>query len=406
MLVFLSDIHLTDGTSGETIHSGAFRGFVQDLKRMAKSAKARELEIVLLGDIFDLIRSEQWMETKVRPWDEKGPEQEKATKAILQGILKKNKASLDYLRDFFDLKINGKKIPVRFTYLIGNHDWLINRYPSCREIVWEALGITSDKPFAWETHWKDYKVFARHGDLYDRLNYDGKSRNASSLGDAIVIEVINQFPKEVERRLDSSREARTLVTELKEIDNVRPYWEVPTWIMGIVRRVHQPGLSNKIRDAWNKRVEEFFALPFVKKRDKWGPDMVDLLQEALPITRFEVSEARFRLIQRLFTFFALDAYPKKAYEEASIKVGRAHYVLYGHTHEHQIAPLDLGPNRLRKIYFNTGTWRKVHVRTLFDRPNREFLSWHVLTFVCFYRRDEAGGEQLFEVWNGVLGTQG
>ena len=29
MLVFLSDIHWTDGTSGDTIHSGAFRGFVR-----------------------------------------------------------------------------------------------------------------------------------------------------------------------------------------------------------------------------------------------------------------------------------------------------------------------------------------------------------------------------------------
>ena len=52
VLVFLSDIHWTDGTSGETIHSGAFMGFVQDLSRMAKDANARDLEVVLLGDIF------------------------------------------------------------------------------------------------------------------------------------------------------------------------------------------------------------------------------------------------------------------------------------------------------------------------------------------------------------------
>ena len=50
MLVFLSDIHWTNGKSGETIYSGAFRGFVQDLSRMAKDAKARDLEVVLLGD--------------------------------------------------------------------------------------------------------------------------------------------------------------------------------------------------------------------------------------------------------------------------------------------------------------------------------------------------------------------
>lgn len=52
MLNFISDIHWTDGTSGKTIHSAAFRGFVEDLSRMAKDAKARDLEVVLLGDIF------------------------------------------------------------------------------------------------------------------------------------------------------------------------------------------------------------------------------------------------------------------------------------------------------------------------------------------------------------------
>ena len=62
-------------------------------------------------------------------------------------------------------------------------------------------------------------------------------------------------------------------------------------------------------------------------------------------------------------------------------------------------------DRLRKIYFNTGTWRKVHQRTLFDRKNREFMSWHVLTFVCFYRKDE-DGDHLSKVWNGALGTEG
>ena len=68
MLIFLSDIHFTDGTSGETIHSGAFRGFMQDLTRTAKSAGATDLEVVLLGDSIDLIRSEQWIKAKARPF--------------------------------------------------------------------------------------------------------------------------------------------------------------------------------------------------------------------------------------------------------------------------------------------------------------------------------------------------
>ena len=38
MLVIVSDIHLTDGTSGVTIHSGAFKKFALYLKDLAETA--------------------------------------------------------------------------------------------------------------------------------------------------------------------------------------------------------------------------------------------------------------------------------------------------------------------------------------------------------------------------------
>lgn len=44
MLVFLSDLHLKDGTSGETINSGAFRKFTHYLEDMVLTAKANEVE--------------------------------------------------------------------------------------------------------------------------------------------------------------------------------------------------------------------------------------------------------------------------------------------------------------------------------------------------------------------------
>ena len=59
--------------------------------------------------------------------------------------------------------------------------------------------------------------------------------------------------------------------------------------------------------------------------------------------------------------------PKELTEVPHMRNDRAQYVVYGHTHQHQIIPLDLGgTRRLQKICFNTGTWRKVHVRTRCD----------------------------------------
>src|SRR3990172_8328575 len=78
MLVIISDLHLTDGTSGETIRPHAFRVFRENLRDMAYEASWRSdgtyrpiesLDLVLLGDILDLIRSVKWLDplTPVRP---------------------------------------------------------------------------------------------------------------------------------------------------------------------------------------------------------------------------------------------------------------------------------------------------------------------------------------------------
>ncbi|MDO8785917.1 MAG: hypothetical protein Q7J12_06830 [Syntrophales bacterium] len=64
MLVFLSDIHLTDGSSGTTIEPRAFHKFcriLQDVVGNPQETKIEEIEIVLLGDIFDVIRSNIWL---------------------------------------------------------------------------------------------------------------------------------------------------------------------------------------------------------------------------------------------------------------------------------------------------------------------------------------------------------
>jgi hypothetical protein len=64
MLVIISDLHLTDGTSGETIRPGAFRALRENLRELAYDASWRSdkkyvpvdgIDLVLLGDILDII---------------------------------------------------------------------------------------------------------------------------------------------------------------------------------------------------------------------------------------------------------------------------------------------------------------------------------------------------------------
>ena len=65
MLVLLSDLHLTDGTSGTTINPRAFQKFSKILLDVLGEKPRRDhiekIELVLLGDIFDVIRSDLWL---------------------------------------------------------------------------------------------------------------------------------------------------------------------------------------------------------------------------------------------------------------------------------------------------------------------------------------------------------
>jgi UDP-2,3-diacylglucosamine pyrophosphatase LpxH len=148
MQVFISDVHLTDGTSGETIKAGAFKLFRDHLRRLVLSIKkedgklaVQELKIVLLGDIFDVIRSTKWLGVKVRPWSPIGPKQKAVVQNIVNGILQQNKDSFDYLNDLRHFA-ERRNITFELQYIIGNHDWLINRYPTIVKTVASALDIT------------------------------------------------------------------------------------------------------------------------------------------------------------------------------------------------------------------------------------------------------------------------
>lgn len=274
MLVFLSDVHLTDGSSGETIKPTAFRIFAENLRRLADTVSPlEEISLVLLGDIFDIIRSTQWLAGPVRPWDPAGPSQEQAVMNILQGIITNNQLSLQELLDLRQYA-QQKNVPFDITYVIGNHDWLINRYARCINMVAAALGIVpgSVPPFSAELFAPSYKVFARHGDIYDKFNYT-RNRDAASIGDAIVIELLNKYPQQVDAALSflvaqgdaTPAEKDKITTLLKELDNVRPLLEAPSWVLMAANKTENAAARQAIENTWEACVDAFFQVPFIKK---------------------------------------------------------------------------------------------------------------------------------------------
>jgi hypothetical protein len=165
-----------------------------------------------------------------------------------------------------------------------------------------------------------------------------------------------------------------------------------------------------IEEAWEQCVNDFFEIPFVKGQDiPFWPDAIDLLQVTLHLSSHTSKKLLEKIAELKEGFFPSKIegdYHTKAFIEPKVRSREANFVLYGHTHDQLIIPMDQEPGKegsvQDKVYFNTGTWRKTWNKVLFDPANREFIGWHVFTYVAVFRPEE-NGPYNFELWNGALG---
>lgn len=445
MLVIISDLHLTDGTSGSTISPGAFSLLAERMVDLALNASMRRddtyrpvdhIDLVLLGDTLDVIRSTQWLSSSARPWDDsKSPQLFNQVAKITGDILQHNHAALEEFRQLARKGItlptatrdgrpdaaSQQPIPVRIHYMVGNHDWFFHlpgqNYNGLRNQIAQQMGLTTyaDAPFPheiWESNelvqvMRRHKVFARHGDVYDPFNYEG-DRDASSLGDVIVLELLNRFGVQVQQQLGDDLPT-SLLKGLREIDNIRPLLLIPVWIDGLLERCcPQPAYRNEVKRIWDELADEFLEHPFVQHRDTWCPvDIVDGLQKALKFSRrLPVGWASW-IAQWISSLRGADSgsYFQHALTEQDFRNRRAMHIVYGHTHHAEVVPLDASHADgyvLHQTYFNSGTWRRVHSQTQFAPREHEFIAADTMSYLAFFKDDERKGRP-YETWTGTLG---
>ncbi len=450
MLVIVSDLHLTDGTGGATISPNAFAIFADQVRDLSQAASWRadgsyrpieRVDVVLLGDVLDIIRSARWnAHDTVRPWSNQGQaEFASLVTEITHDVLRHNEPALAVLR-----KLAGERPPtlpaasqagrpagdaaaqpieVKLHYLVGNHDWFFHlrgpRFNQLRQTVVRQMGLANraDEPFPHDPAENEellgvmrrHRVFARHGDIFDPFNFTG-DRDASSLGDAIVIELLNRFALAVDRDLASELPAATLAG-LRELDNVRPTLLVPVWLDGLLERTCPlPSQRRRVKAVWDDLAEQFLELPYVRQQDTWRPDdLVDGLQRTLKFSRNVSLRAASAVLGWLNELRGAnhDSYYQHALAEQDFRNRRAKHIVYGHTHDAESVPLDASYAEgyvLNQVYFNSGTWRRVHRQTRFAPREHEFIPADVMTYLAFFQGDERGGRS-FESWTGTLGIE-
>lgn len=204
MLVIISDLHLGDGTTADSIPASAFYLFAKRLRQDAHFAAMNyrkenpygkyqpfeELDVLLMGDILDPLHSTKWfykmggdesyvIDEKgekvyvpiteqreadyVRPWSDPQSRQfSDKLKEITLAILDHNKEGLQVFRDlaegklisFDDVDEQGNRIPdparqrplkVNFYYMLGNHDWYYHlkgeAFDEIRKVIVERMGL-------------------------------------------------------------------------------------------------------------------------------------------------------------------------------------------------------------------------------------------------------------------------
>jgi|GEM_PF-1886859 len=431
MLVFISDIHLTDQTAFPSyLPARAFEQvFYNNIASIVERRKdsVKELNIVLLGDIFDIIRTKEWWEIKnnewitkdITPWNENQRGIDDSAAKVLQAIIQGNQDTLRAIKEL-PQKIKQSKPnleSVNLIYVPGNHDRLIT-LPGLWQKVNESLGDITLADTGYYSP-AGYNTLAFHGHQIDMMNREDKK--CSPMGDYIS-SLVTAIPYWIENEMllkgFSAKSASKFKDKLLRIDDVRPQSAILKWLVleaGKEKKNVKEFLKDFLFMVLEKATEDPFFKKWIDAHDKelgMYDEIFKLVMSAKGLLslgkKFLTLDNLLDLINKIQGEDGKDAYAEKLLKacqkeflkketpfeyEVQQKIKDAECLVLGHTHGAKYLPLN------EKVsYLNTGTWRKYTIQSL---AGKEFISSHRLTFVAVYKNDEAG-ERRFEQWSALM----
>jgi len=298
MKIFLSDLHLGDGKERDDFQF--HREFDQLVRKL--SAQFKTIEMVLLGDIFDLIRTQKYYEFEGLPRPE-------VKLKVMEDITEQHVPFFETLKYFTGKRGNSLR------YVIGNHDFGFYLDPRLQGMVREKFGLilTPERRYRDES----LGIWAEHGHQHDTINNtfnEDETPIEYSLGDKIVVEIVDKFFDEVRKKQETLGIDPAIINDL---DNVRPQSAIVNWLdyideQGRLKQLYYETITNFIVN----NTGQVATLTWDFIRGEYQPDLLKAAREIA-------------------------------------KKGAARFIIFGHTHD----PLDKAlPKAARHL--NTGTWRK------------------------------------------------
>ncbi len=437
MLAIVSDLHFCDRTAVEkNVDPAAFKAALAEIYEEAHWIAAEQkrtvhLDLVLLGDVFDLLRTERWFEAPLeeRPWgsvdalDGAKPSAGALARAgrILDDIVVQNKEALDTLsgRSFQP----GPDVEVRRILLPGNHDRLALHDEDLYARMRAAVGAADERTLSAEGVYPHrlvmhaYGLLARHGHEWDlwnfesfdpaaRAHYEDDKYLPAPIGDPITTELVAGLPYEVKLRLAdvdglSPAEKCAIYARLQRIEDVRPMLASLQWAYhetGCMSGTYGQAKADLVRVALDDTVrtlaKRFLALPFYRA---WHERHSSLLHpfskatqlraalEALSVVNASSQIHLLLLLDKLGSDDDENLDGAKGEDLAHIATQGLRFVVYGHTHEAEVVPLHT-IGLAEDMYLNTGTFRQRVFRT---EDKQGFIASDYMTYVYFFSDDEA-----------------
>lgn len=400
MLIFVSDLHLTDALHGGSVPKELL--FERFWTRIQAARGKRPAKLCFVGDLFDIVRSPTWLDGAVRPYHSPDERVAEVVDGIVSRILEREANFFTAIRTVVEMGA------LEIVYLIGNHDRLLAHAPRSRRMIWKALtGRDEDVTFESERAFPEHGVLAYHGHVGDPINVN--EDGGGTIGDAIGLELITRFPRMVKRLLDGQGIQYSGL--LDDIDDVRPIYAVPAWVrnLGFVDR----SLLRPVGQTWKALVEDFLSKPFVRgwmrqrrltERSKLGFDSGKKLRLLLELSTKRVvargSDERLTKIYRMFQH-GFDGKMAGLGAEEITKRKDMRFVVNGHSHFSSMVPLGTDSSGKPAAYFNTGTWRTVHQigNVLPGRPT--FLPYDAMSYLVFFPTGDPLGRD-YEWWTGAM----
>jgi UDP-2,3-diacylglucosamine pyrophosphatase LpxH len=448
MLVIFSDIHLTDESTANNVSKEAFLNvLLPEIRSNAHNSNATEIHIVLLGDIFDFVRTSWWHRNPaaIRPWHGFGKhidvntamhpnsaELEKQFHIILDAILSKGSAKA--LVDMAKAIPTETGKPTKITYVRGNHDRVLNNFGTLETKIKEAFKPI-EVTFATHVDQPAYGVFARHGHEWDEncsarilLNkvlhptiqwqpLDPAINKFMAIGEVVTAELMGGLIYYIEAGVGGQMGNPGLALKLREVNNVRPltdvfYWL--EWISGRLNDVDKELLRLSLIEAINGVVESDYGKHYWDEI-QWNlvvsGDLVDNLKTARTALRAGGFDDFRALIRKLIWLKKLlpegeDHLYKGAVQEfkaLSEKERGIQYLLYGHTHVARQDCFSAVNGGTIQMYLNTGTYLPLFQRTVDETG---FFNAYQMTMAFFYSKDEDTGDKVpgtvgLDLWNGI-----